>query len=135
MSALNKVMILGRVGRDPELKQTKSDTALTVFSVATTESYKDRAGNKKEETEWHKIVCWGKTAEIVAKYLHKGDLVYVEGKIHTDSYEKDGEKRYQTQIVARDVKFLTPKNRGGDSSANAPRGNASRARDDDSIPF
>ena len=134
MSSLNKAMILGRVGRDPELKQTKSDTALTTFSVATTESYKDRQGNKKEQTEWHKIVVWGRTAEIVHQYLHKGDLVFVEGKIQTDSYEKDGEKRYQTQIIARDVKFLTPKNRGGDQQASAPGGNAPH-RGDDSIPF
>ena len=109
MSSLNKAIILGRVGQKPEGKTLDSGAKLVTFSLATHEAWKDKQGNKQEDLQWHNITVWGKQAENVYKYVDKGDLLYVEGKLQTDQYEKDGEKRYSTKIVAREVKFLTPK--------------------------
>jgi single-strand DNA-binding protein len=109
MSSLNKACILGRVGQNPETKQMQSGTSLTTLTLATHEVWRDKQGEKKEDLQWHNIVVWGKQAETVAKYVSKGDLIYVEGKIQTDTYEKDGVKHWSTKIIAKDVKFLTPK--------------------------
>lgn len=114
---LNKVMLIGHVGKDPELKYTPGNVAIANFSVATTESYKDKAGNLQERTEWHRIVTFGRTAEVMGEYLKKGQQVYVEGRLQTRSWDDDkGQKRYITEIVALSVQFLGKKSDSGGSS-------------------
>lgn len=104
---INKAIIIGRLGQAPELKHTPSGSAVCNFSVATSENWKDKAGNKQEKTQWHNIVVWNKQAETAAKYLDKGSRVYVEGKIETRSWDdKEGKKRYTTEIVASSLRFL-----------------------------
>lgn len=111
---LNKVMLIGHVGKDPELKYTPGNVAIANFSVATTESYKDKSGNLQERTEWHRIVTFGRTAEVMGEYLKKGQQVYVEGRLQTRSWDDDkGQKRYITEIVALTVQFLGKKQDGG----------------------
>ena len=117
---VNKVILVGNLGRDPELKHLPSGQAICQFSIATSESYTDKAGQKQEKTEWHRIVAWEKLAEVCGKYLGKGSKVYVEGKLQTREYEKDGQKHYQTEIVAREVKFLSEKKAGAPAAAAAP---------------
>jgi single-strand DNA-binding protein len=107
MAGINKVIIVGRLGQDPEIRYMPDGTAITNFSVATSETWKDKqTGEKKERTEWHRIVAWRQLGEICGKYLSKGRQVYVEGKLQTRSWEKDGVTRYSTEIVASDVQFL-----------------------------
>ena len=118
---VNKVILVGNLGRDPELKHLPSGQAICQFSIATSESYTDKAGQKQEKTEWHRIVAWEKLAEVCGKYLGKGSKVYVEGKLQTREWDdKDGVKRYQTEIVAREVKFLSEKKAGAPAAAAAP---------------
>jgi len=105
MKGLNRIQILGNLGRDPEAKKV-GDSTVVNFSVAINESYKDKQGNKVEKTEWCNVVVWGKLAEIAEKYLKKGSSVLVEGKIQTRSWEKDGEKRYSTEINANNFIML-----------------------------
>lgn len=105
MSGINKVIILGRLGQDPETKQFNDGNAVTSFSLATSRKW-TKDGEEKEETEWHRISAFGKTGEVAAKYLSKGRQVYVEGRLRTRTWEKDGEKRYATEIVAERVEFL-----------------------------
>lgn len=105
--SVNKVILVGNLGKDPELRYTPSGAAVTTFSMATTERYKDREGNRQEKTEWHNIVAWRQLAEICGKFLHKGKQVYIEGKIQTRSYDdRDGNKRYITEIVADQMQML-----------------------------
>jgi single-strand DNA-binding protein len=104
--SVNKAIILGRLGKDVELKYTGSQKAVASFSVATSESYTDKSGQKQESTEWHNVEVWGKLAELCKEYLQKGSECYVEGSIKTESYEKNGEKKYITKLVARTVQFL-----------------------------
>ena len=109
--SVNKVILVGNLGKDPELRYTPSGTAVATFSLATTERYKDRDGNRQEKTEWHNIVAWRQLAEICGKFLHKGKQVYIEGKIQTRSYDdRDGNKRYITEIVADQMQMLGSKN-------------------------
>ena len=116
MSGINKVIILGRLGQDPELKAVGNSTVCRL-NVATSESWTDKNGQKQERTEWHRIVVWGKLAEICAKYLSKGSQVYVEGKNQTRSWEDQGVKKYSTEIVVNKVEFLSSnKNSSGKSS-------------------
>ncbi|MBI4515083.1 MAG: single-stranded DNA-binding protein [Deltaproteobacteria bacterium] len=104
---VNKVIIVGNLGKDPDVRFTPSGKAVCKFSVATSERWTDQQGQKQERTEWHNVVVWGKQAETCGQYLAKGRQVYVEGSIHTRSYDdKDGNKRYITEITARDVRFL-----------------------------
>ena len=117
---VNKVILVGNLGRDPELKHLPSGQGICQFSIATSESYTDKAGQKQEKTEWHRIVVWEKLAEVCARFLGKGSKVYVEGKLQTREYEKDGQKHYQTEIVAREVKFLSEKKAGAPAAAAAP---------------
>jgi len=106
MASINKVIIIGNLGADPELRYA-GDRAVCNLSVATTDAWKDKAsGEKKEKTEWHRVAVWGATAENCAKYLQKGRSVYVEGRLETRSYEKDGVRRYSTDIIADRVQFL-----------------------------
>jgi single-strand DNA-binding protein len=105
--SVNKVILVGNLGKDPELRYTASGTAVANFSLATTERYKDRDGNNQEKTEWHNIVAWRQLAEICGKYLTKGRQVYIEGKIQSRSYEdRDGNRRYITEIVADQMQML-----------------------------
>ncbi len=107
MSSLNKAMIIGRLGADPELRHTADGTAVATFNVATTEVRKDRNGNKQEKTEWHRIVAWRRLGEIAGEYLKKGRLVFVEGKIQSREYEgRDGIKRRTFEIVADNMQML-----------------------------
>ena len=113
MAGINKVILVGRLGKDPEVRYTADGTAVANFSVATSDEWKDKdSGEKKERTEWHRIVAWRKLGEICGEYLAKGRQVYVEGKLQTKSWEKDGVTRYTTEIVASDVQFLGGRNSG-----------------------
>jgi len=110
---MNKVIVMGRLGRDPELKYTPTSLAVCSFSVATSESWKDKSGNRQEKTEWHNIVVYGKQAENCNMYLKKGRQALVSGKLQTRSWEdKQGSKRYMTEIVAENIQFI------GDASRN-----------------
>jgi single-strand DNA-binding protein len=100
---MNKVLLLGHLGADPEVKTTSTGHAVCHFRIATTESYLDKDKNKKERTEWHRITVWGRRGEALAKILTKGTQVLVEGRLETSSYEKNGEKRYSTTVIATDV--------------------------------
>lgn len=105
---VNKVIILGRLGGDPEVKTIASGTAVCNFTVATSETFNNSSGEKQEKTEWHRVVAWGKLAEICGKYLRKGSQVYVEGKLQTRNWEdpKSGEKRYSTEILISEMQML-----------------------------
>jgi single-strand DNA-binding protein len=117
---LNKVMIIGRLGRDPELRYTQTGTAIANLRIATDESYTDRDGNKVERVEWHTAVVYQRAAENCANYLGKGSLVFVEGSLYTEKWQDDkGQDRYTTKIRARLVKFLDRRN---DANAPAPAG-------------
>ncbi len=107
MAGINKAILVGRLGKDPEIKYTPNGTAVTNFTIATSENYKDKEGQKQERTEWHRIVAFGKLAEICGEYLAKGKQVYIEGRIQTRSWDdKDGNKRYMTEIVANTMQML-----------------------------
>ena len=132
---VNKVTLVGNVGKDPELKYTQSGAAVVNFSVATTERYKDKQGEQQETTEWHNVTAWRQLAEICGKYLHKGKQVYIEGKITTRSYDdRDGNKKYITEIVASEMKMLGGK---GDSAAKPQDtgGGGQTFNPDEDIPF
>ncbi|MFU8812265.1 MAG: single-stranded DNA-binding protein [Balneolaceae bacterium] len=125
MSSLNKAMIIGRLGADPEVRYTQSNTAVATLSVATTEKYKDRNGELQENTEWHRVVAWGRLAEICQEYLKKGSLAYFEGPIQTREWEdKDGQKRYTTEIKALNMQMLDSRGGGAPSSAPSAGGGA-----------
>jgi len=106
---LNRVFLLGHLGADPELRFSPSGMAKLQFNIATNSSYKDREGQRRERTDWHKVVLWGKRAEGLAQHLHRGIGLMVEGQLRTSSYEKNGEKRYWTEVVATDIRFTSPK--------------------------
>jgi single-strand DNA-binding protein len=113
---INKVILIGNLGADPEVKYTQDGTAWTSFNLATSERWKDKEGQMQEQTEWHRIVAWRRLAEVCKEYLHKGSKVYVEGKLQTRKWQdKEGQDRWTTEIVARDVQFLTPK--GGEGTS------------------
>ena len=141
MAGINKAILIGRLGSDPEVRYTPSGAAVANFSIATSEEWKDRdTGEKKERTEWHRIVAWRRLGELCGEFLSKGRQVYVEGRIQTRSWEdRDGNKRYTTEIIATDVQFLD-----GRSSADAGRSAGGPGADagaepappeDDDIPF
>src|SRR5215207_1673799 len=108
---LNKVMLLGNLGDDPELKVTQGGQPVLKHGLATTESYLDRNNARQERTEWHSVTLWGKRGEALSKFLTKGERIFVEGSIRTSSYEKDGEKRYRTEVVANNI-ILAGRGRG-----------------------
>lgn len=106
-SGINKVILIGRLGSDPEVRYTSNGGAVANFSLATNESWTDKAGQKQEKTEWHRIVVWGRIAEICGQYLSKGRQAYIEGKLQTREWvDKEGHKKYTTEIVAQNVQFL-----------------------------
>jgi single-strand DNA-binding protein len=119
MGSVNKVILIGNLGADPELKHTPSNRALCNLRIATTEVYKDKGGQRQEKTEWHRVTVWGDQAENCSKYLSKGRSVYVEGRLQTRSYDKDGQKHYATDVVADRVVFLGS---GGGAGADAGGG-------------
>lgn len=133
MSGVNKVIIVGRLGKDPEVRHLESGASVANFSVATSEVYKDRnTGERKEQTEWHNVVLWRGLAEVAEKYLNKGDMVYIEGKLRTRSWEKDGVTRYTTEIVGDNMTMLSPKNssEGGNSApSSGNRNNSSNTQE------
>jgi len=125
-AGVNKVILVGHLGADPDMRYTPSGQGVCELRVATSESWNDKNGQRQERTEWHRIVVWGKRAEVCSKYLAKGRQVYVEGRIQTRTYDdKDGNKRYITEVIANDVQFL-----GGGGG----RGEAGRGRDDGPPP-
>lgn len=143
MGSVNKVILVGNLGADPELKYTPASKAVCNLRVATSESWKDKAsGEKKESTEWHRVTVWGDLGENCSKYLTKGRTVYVEGRLQTRSYDKDGQKHYSTDIVADKVVFLGGGEGKGERAPKenkTPAGGSSPgfpdAPDDSGVPF
>ncbi len=145
MSSLNKAMIIGRLGQDPEVRYTQSNTAVATLNVATNERFKDRNGELQERTEWHRVVAWGRTAEICQEYLKKGSQVYIEGPIQTREWEdKEGQKRYTTEIKALTLTMLDSRAGSGggmqQDSGNSKAGSTVDIDDsfddmDDDLPF
>jgi single-strand DNA-binding protein len=149
MAGVNKVIIVGNVGRDPEVRYTQSGKAVASFSVATSERFQDKDGQNQERTEWHRVVAWGRLAEICGEYLRKGKQIYVEGRLQTRDWEdKDGHKRYTTEVIANVMQMLGRRGEdgggsmsdegssrgssGGDPLSQAPAGGGAS---DDEIPF
>ncbi len=135
--AVNKVILLGRLGQDPELKHTPSGTAVCNFSMATSESWVDKQNQKQERTEWHRIVVWGKLAELCGQYLAKGRQAFVEGRLQTRSWDgQDGSKRYTTEVVATTVQFIgsAPQNsqqQGQQQGQNQQQNNGQQSQQND----
>lgn len=149
---INKATLLGHVGRDPEIRNMSNGDAVATVSLATTEKWKDKNGERQEKTEWHRLVFFGKLADIVDKYVHKGSLIYVEGKLTTRKWEKDGVERYTTEINCNEMKLLNKVDGDNDSrreertreprreeprreSRPAPKRSNDFEDFDDSIPF
>lgn len=148
---VNKVILVGNLGRDPELRSTPSGQPVASFSLATTRRWRDKAGQRQEQTEWHNIVVWGKQAEIAGQYLTKGKQIFLEGRLQTRSWDdkQSGEKKYRTEIVCDNFQMLGTKSGGGDADhgghgAGAGSGGAPSYDDgpsyggggeDDDIPF
>ena len=139
---LNKVMLIGRLGKDPEMRYTQSGAAVTTFTLATNRYGKTADGTQQEETDWHTIVAWDKLAETCNQYLTKGRLVYVEGRLQTRSWDgQDGQKRYKTEVVCSDMQILDSRQDGAPGGVG--NGNGSNRRealsvvgaDDDGLPF
>jgi single-strand DNA-binding protein len=147
--SVNKVMLIGRLGNNPEIRHTNTGSAVANFNIATSESWNDKNGQKQERTEWHKVVVWGKLAELCEKYLSKGRQCFVEGRLQTRSWDdKDGNKRYTTEIVASTIQFLgapmgaqagagaqTSAMNSGDSLMEPPSAPSDAAFTEDEIPF
>ena len=138
-ASVNKVMLLGYLGKDPEVRFTQGGKAVANFSLATDESYKNSDGEKVKRTEWHNIVVWGASVEnFVQKYLHKGDLIYVEGKLQTRSWQdKEGNKKYTTEINVTDIKGIQTGNAEAKPATAKPAAKAAAAAAiaDEDIPF
>ena len=148
MASINKVILVGNLGQDPEVKQMPNGGAVTNISIATTESWKDKAtGEKRENTEWHRVVFFNRLAEVAGQYLRKGSQVYVEGNLRTNSWEDNGVKKYSTEIVAREMQMLGSKSMDINSSPSteqfkqpvspqhAPSNSSSDGGFDIDIPF
>src|SRR5208282_1444819 len=122
--SVNKAILVGRLGRDPETRYTSGGQAVANFSIATDSTFKDRSGERQKRTEWHRIVLWGKLADIAQQYLKKGMLVYIEGRIQTRQWEdkRDGQKRSTTEIVANVMRMLTSRAEGAAAGAGAAAG-------------
>jgi single-strand DNA-binding protein len=143
MAGVNKVILVGNLGRDPEVRYLEGGTAVANFPLATSETYKDKQGRRVEHTEWHNIVVWRGLAEVAEKYLKKGMQVYVEGKLRTRSWDdKDGNKKYTTEIVADNMTILTRKEEGGQSQGGGAQGSQGHSspgiapsNETDDLPF
>lgn len=139
-AVVNRVILIGNLGKDPEVRFTPNGTALAKFPVATSERWTDQDGNRRERTEWHNIVVWGKQAETCGQYLSKGRQVFIEGSIRSRQYDdKEGNKRYMTEIVARDVRFLGSAGgrSGQETGVSVPAGEETGgpSPEEDDIPF
>ena len=143
-SGINKVIIVGNLGQDPEIKYTAGGAAVTTLSIATSDSWKDKdSGMEQERTEWHRVVLWRRLAEIAGEYLKKGSKVYIEGQLQTRKWEQEGQTRYTTEIIARDMQFLD--SRGSSNNESTQKSSEMNdqsaadvpdsAIDDDDIPF
>lgn len=129
MSGVNKVILVGNIGKDPEVRNLENGAKVATFSLATSDSYKDKSGNKVDQTEWHNIVAWRGLAEIAEKYMRKGMTIYLEGKIRTRSWEdKEGNKKYTTEIIADTIQML-----GGKKSEGQTQDSVSDTRTDTRI--
>jgi len=119
MASVNKVILIGNLGKDPEVRHLEGGVAVARFPIATSESFKDKSGQKQERTEWHNIVVWRGLAEVAEKYLKKGNSVYIEGRLRTNNYQdKDGVQRYSTEIVADNMTMLGGRNDNGGGGGN-----------------
>ena len=136
---LNKVLLIGRLGQDPELKYTQSGIAVAKFSVATSQQWKDQDGNTQDRTEWHNVVAWRRLAEVCAEYLKKGSKVYLEGSLNTSSWEDENKKKhYRTEVVLNDMIMLDAKGSGGGDnggSASSQETSSGSSSNDDDLPF
>lgn len=135
--SLNKVMIIGNLGADPEIRYTANGTAVANLRVATAENRKNREGEWEERTEWHRMVLYGRQAELAKDYLHKGSKVYIEGRLETRSWEdQSGQKHYSTEIIVNELVFLDPKGQGGspDSGEAPARRQSAPSRGEHSAP-
>ena len=131
MAGVNKAILVGNLGRDPELRHTPNGQAVVNFTLATSETWTDKSGERQERTEWHRIVVWGRTAEMCNQYLSKGRTVYVEGRIQTREWEdKEGNKRYTTEINAQNVNFIGPRTDGGGGGGGGYSGGGGGGRND-----
>lgn len=142
MGSVNKVILIGNLGRDPEIRKTQSGDSVATFTLATNESWLNRDGQREERTEWHRVVVFRKLADICGQYLQKGKQVYIEGKLQTRSWEdRDGNKRYTTEVVASNMVMLSRSGMGGSDSVAPPIENSSydsgrsSGPPDDDIPF
>ena len=143
-SGINKVILVGNLGQDPEIKYTAGGAAVTTLSIATSDSWKDKdSGMEQERTEWHRVVLWRRLAEIAGEYLKKGSKVYIEGQLQTRKWEKEGQTRYTTEIIARDMQFLDSKGSASPSDQEDPGLTSNQSTQDvsdsliehDDIPF
>ncbi len=133
--SVNKVILIGRLGKNPEVRFTGSGKAVANFSIACDESYKDSNGERQKKTEWVNLVLWGKTAELAGQYLHKGDLTYFEGRLQTRKWQdKEGQDRYSTEVVVNDMRFLEKKKDGHAAGGNNAPESGLEVTDED-IPF
>ena len=136
MASLNKVMIIGNLGADPELRYTANGNAVTTFNVAANETWNDQNGERKERVEWFNVVTWNKLAETCAQHLAKGRQVYIEGRLQTRSWDgQDGVKHYRTEVIAETVRFLGERAGGGEARPPVARGDADGDIDPDDLPF
>ncbi len=137
-SGINKVILLGNLGADPELRTTAGGDAVATISIATSDSWKDKnTGEEQQKTEWHRVVFFRRMAEVVGQYLKKGSSVYIEGQLQTNSYEdkNTGEKKFSTQIVARDMQMLGSRNNSETQSNSLEEASMDQTPIDDEIPF
>ena len=136
MASLNKAILIGNIGKDFELRKTAAGSSIANLTLATTRRYKDGQGQPQEETEWHNIVFFGKTAEIASQYLHKGSSVYVEGRLHTRKYtDKQGIERYATDIIGETLQFLDSKKSTGESNVRSTNLRKPAPANDEDVPF
>ena len=144
MGGVNKVILLGHLGRDPEMRYMPDGTANATLNLATSESYKDREGNRQERTEWHRVVLWGRIAEIAGEYLHKGGQAYVEGRLRTRKWtDKEGQERYTTEIAGDRLQLIGGPRDGGEDDHGGHAGSGGGGgidqgpvdEFDDRIPF
>ncbi|HTP66542.1 MAG TPA: single-stranded DNA-binding protein [Geobacteraceae bacterium] len=142
MASLNKVMLIGNLGKDPEVRYTSNGTAVASFSLATSERFKNKNGEWEDRTEWHNITLWGRLAEIAGEYLAKGRTVFIEGRLQTRKWQdRDGRDRYTTEIVGDKMQMLSGKGEGARQGAGRPESQEAPAYEepvfnpDDDIPF
>ena len=140
---VNKVILIGRLGKDPEMKYTPSGTAVANFTMATNESIRDKEGNYTEQTEWHRVVAFGRTAEVAGEYMTKGKLVYIEGRLQTRSWDdQNGQKKYMTEIICNNLQLLGGRGETDTKSADSPVNDEKpednkdvEVGEDDDLPF